>query len=93
LGIVSTPKDGTTKKWDFITGLRVIWPDVKPCEEVTKAVEDLRHKGNLTGKELERLQLYLMSVQYNPGEMAVFSLNIRFVIIFDKGSNYEGLYY
>lgn len=48
-------------------GLRVIWPDAKPSDEVLKTVEDLRQEGNFTEEELERLKLYLMSVEYNPG--------------------------
>ncbi|NCB67108.1 MAG: hypothetical protein EOM48_13215 [Bacilli bacterium] len=52
-----------------MAGLRVIWPDAKPSEEVMKTVEDLRQKGNFTEEELERLRLYLMSVEYNPGYM------------------------
>jgi hypothetical protein len=33
---------------------------------VLKAVEDLREKGLCTEEELERFQLYLMSVEYDP---------------------------
>ena len=47
-----------------MSGLRVIWPDAKPSEEVMKTVEDLRQKGNFTEEELERLKLYLTSVEY-----------------------------
>lgn len=43
-----------------MAGLRVIWPDAKPSEDVMKTVEDLRQKGNFTEEELERLRLYLM---------------------------------
>lgn len=50
-------------------GLRVIWPDAKPSDKVMETVEDLRQKGNFTEEELERLKLYLMSVEYNPGYM------------------------
>ncbi len=50
-------------------GLRVIWPEAKPSEEVMKTVEDLKQEGNFTEEELERLQLYLTSVEYNPGYM------------------------
>jgi len=50
-------------------GLRIIWPDAKPSDEVLKAVEDLRQKGHYSEEELERLKLYLMSVEYNPGYM------------------------
>ena len=39
-------------------GLRVIWPEAKPSEEVMKTVEDLRQKGNFTEEELKRLKLY-----------------------------------
>jgi len=52
-----------------MAGLRVIWPDAKPSEEVMKTVEDLKQEGNFTEEELERLKLYLMSVEYNPGYM------------------------
>ncbi len=51
-------------------GLRVIWPDAKPSDEVLKTVEDLRQEGNFTEEELERFKLCLMSVEYNPGYMA-----------------------
>lgn len=47
----------------------MIWPDAKPSEEVMKTVEDLRQKGNFTEEELERLKLYLTSVEYNRGYM------------------------
>jgi hypothetical protein len=50
-------------------GLREIWPEAKPSEEVMKTVEDLRQEGNFTEEKLERLKLYLMSVEYNPGYM------------------------
>lgn len=50
-------------------GLRVIWPEAKPSEEVMKTVGDLRQKGNFTEEELERLKLYLTSVKYNRGYM------------------------
>lgn len=52
-----------------MAGLRVIWPDAKPSEEVMKTVEDLKQEGNFTEEELERLKLYLMSVEYNRGYM------------------------
>ena len=40
-----------------MSGLRVLWPDTKPNEEVMKTVEDLRQKGNFTEEELERLNM------------------------------------
>ncbi|HCU31027.1 MAG TPA: hypothetical protein DIC57_11965 [Sphaerochaeta sp.] len=47
--------------------------DLAGCEatsdEVLKIVEDLRQEGNFTEDELERLKLYLMSVEYNKGYM------------------------
>ena len=52
-----------------MAGLRVIWPDAKRSEEVMKTVEDIKQEGNFTEEELERLKLYLMSVEYNPGYM------------------------
>jgi hypothetical protein len=36
---------GPQKKEDFMAGLRVIWPDAKPSEEVMKTVKDLRKNG------------------------------------------------
>jgi hypothetical protein len=68
-GIVCPQEDGTTEKGDYMPGLRVIWPDAKPSDEVLKTLEDLRQEGNFTEEELERLKLYLMSVEYNPGYM------------------------
>ena len=50
-------------------GLRVIWPDAKPIDEVLKAVEDLRQKGLYTEEELENFKKYLISVEYDPGIM------------------------
>ena len=52
-----------------MAGLRVLWPDTKPSEVVMKTVENLRQKRNFTEEELRRLQLYLTSVEYNPGHM------------------------
>lgn len=39
-----------------MAGLRVLWPDAKPSEEVMKTVEDLKQEGNFTEEELEKSQ-------------------------------------
>ncbi|WP_332446614.1 hypothetical protein [Sphaerochaeta sp.] len=44
-----------------MSNLRVIWPDAKPSEAVTKTVESLRQKGNFSEEELTRIQVYLKS--------------------------------
>lgn len=39
-----------------MAGLRVLWPDKKPNDEVLKTIDDLRQKGNYTAEELEKSQ-------------------------------------
>ncbi len=50
-------------------GLRVIWLNAKQSDKVKETVEGLRQESNFTKEELERLKLYLISVEYNHGYM------------------------
>ncbi|WP_298505602.1 hypothetical protein [uncultured Sphaerochaeta sp.] len=69
-GVVGPLGDKTTEKGGLYARIE---SDLAGCEatsdEVLKIVEDLRQEGNFTEDELERLKLYLMSVEYNKGYM------------------------